>query len=66
MTDPKELDRLADDGCPHHDEPVEWDEGGEWQMECDFCDGDGQTTTAFEGNGRIRFDCPECGGTGWC
>jgi len=37
----------------------------EWEMECPFCDGDGQTTVAHDINGRISFDCPECGGTGW-
>ena len=43
----------------------DFEDGGEWQMECPFCDGDGQTTTAFEADGRITMDCPECGGTGW-
>lgn len=41
-------------------------EDAEMQMECPFCDGDGQTTSAHDINGRISFDCPECGGTGWC
>lgn len=41
-------------------------DGGEWEMECDFCDGTGETTSARDNSGRITFDCPECGGTGWC
>ncbi len=38
---------------------------GEIVIECPYCDGDGETNTAYEGNGCITFDCPECGGTGW-
>lgn len=36
------------------------------EIECPFCDGTGETNSAVDINGRITFDCPECGGTGWC
>jgi hypothetical protein len=50
-----------DDDPPDHDvfDPPEI------LIKCPFCDGTGETTTAFDINGRISFDCPECGGTGW-
>jgi hypothetical protein len=50
---------------PEYDDPPDQPEEYEMLIECDFCDGTGQTTCAWEGNGRICFDCPECGGTGW-
>jgi len=49
-----------------NDEPEDFDDGDAlMEIECEFCDGTGETTTAFDINGRITFDCPECGGTGW-
>lgn len=50
---------------PEYDDPPELpEEQGEWLMECDFCDGTGETTSAHDNGGTITFDCPECGGTG--
>jgi hypothetical protein len=32
---------------------------------CPSCDGDGTATAVLDDGGRLTFDCPECGGTGW-
>jgi hypothetical protein len=53
------------DGWDEPDGCEDLDDEGEWDMPCEFCDGTGETTTAVDSNGRISFDCPEGGGTGW-
>lgn len=65
MTDPKELDRLADDGCPHHNEPDEFFDDGEEDLECAFCGGRGVVSSRTGIGAAFAMDCPECGGAGW-
>lgn len=62
-----ELDRLADDGCPHHGEPcVIGQDGDEEDLECDYCGGRGVVGSRTGIGAAFAMDCPECGGTGWC
>lgn len=52
--EPDESRQATDDDCE------------EGMVECPFCDGTGETNSAVDRNGCVSFDCPECGGTGWC